>query len=81
MAYNPYFPGGSIAMPQQLFPDSVEYEDGWFKLPPPPPPPDVSACAIPFPCHCQQERVDKQEYNELVIIKERAMDMLRNPYV
>ena len=28
MAYNPYFPGGAIAMPQQLFPDSVEYDDG-----------------------------------------------------
>ena len=28
MAYNPYFPGGVIAMPQQLFLDSVEYEDG-----------------------------------------------------
>ena len=28
MAYNPYFPGQSIAMPQQLFPESVEYEDG-----------------------------------------------------
>ena len=28
MEYNPYFPGQAIAMPQQLFPDSVEYEDG-----------------------------------------------------
>lgn len=28
MAYNPYFPGGAISMPQQLFPDSVEYDDG-----------------------------------------------------
>lgn len=28
MAYNPYFPGGTIAMPQQLFPDGVEYDDG-----------------------------------------------------
>lgn len=28
MAYNPYFPGQAIAMPQQLFPDSVEYDDG-----------------------------------------------------
>ena len=28
MAYNPYFPGGAIAMPQQLFPDGVEYDDG-----------------------------------------------------
>lgn len=28
MAYNPYFPGGAIAMPQQLFQDSVEYDDG-----------------------------------------------------
>lgn len=27
MAYNPYFPGGAIAMPQQLFPDGVEYDD------------------------------------------------------
>ena len=28
MAYNPYFAGGAIGMPQQLFPDSVEYDDG-----------------------------------------------------
>lgn len=28
MAYNPYFPGGNIGMPQQLYQDSVEYEDG-----------------------------------------------------
>ncbi len=28
MAYNPYFPGGAIGMPQQLFPDCVEYDDG-----------------------------------------------------
>ena len=28
MAYNPYFPGGAISMPQQLYPDSVEYDDG-----------------------------------------------------
>ena len=28
MAYNPYFAGGVIGMPQQLFLDSVEYEDG-----------------------------------------------------
>lgn len=28
MAYNPYFPGGVIGMPQQLFLDSVEYDDG-----------------------------------------------------
>lgn len=28
MAYNPYFPGGVLAMPQQLFQDSVEYDDG-----------------------------------------------------
>ena len=28
MAYNPYFPGGAIAMPQQLYPDGVEYDDG-----------------------------------------------------
>ena len=27
-AYNPYFPGGVLGMPQQLFLDSVEYEDG-----------------------------------------------------
>jgi ubiquinol-cytochrome c reductase cytochrome c1 subunit len=26
--YNPYFPGGAIGMAQQLFPESVEYEDG-----------------------------------------------------
>ncbi len=30
MAYNPYFPDGNISMPQQLFQDSVEYEDGGF---------------------------------------------------
>ena len=30
MAYNPYFPGGAIAMPQQLFPDGVEYDDGMY---------------------------------------------------
>jgi len=28
MAYNPYFPGGVIGMPQQLYPDGVEYDDG-----------------------------------------------------
>ena len=28
MAYNPYFPGGAIGMPQQLYPDGVEYDDG-----------------------------------------------------
>ena len=28
MAYNPYFTGGALAMPQQLFPDGVEYDDG-----------------------------------------------------
>jgi ubiquinol-cytochrome c reductase cytochrome c1 subunit len=28
MSYNPYFPGGQIAMPQQLTNDMVEYEDG-----------------------------------------------------
>lgn len=27
-AYNPYFPGGVIAMPQQLFDEGVEYKDG-----------------------------------------------------
>ncbi len=26
--YNPYFPGGAIAMPMQLFEGSVEYDDG-----------------------------------------------------
>lgn len=26
--YNPYFPGGGIAMPQKLFEDAVEYDDG-----------------------------------------------------
>ena len=28
MAYNPYFPGQAIGMPQQLYQDSVTYEDG-----------------------------------------------------
>ena len=28
MAYNPYFLGGAISMPQQLFNESVEYDDG-----------------------------------------------------
>lgn len=28
LTYNPYFVGGNIGMPQQLFLDSVEYEDG-----------------------------------------------------
>lgn len=28
LTYNPYFPGGNIGMPQQLFQDSVEYDDG-----------------------------------------------------
>ncbi len=28
LTYHPYFPGEAIAMPQQLFQDSVEYEDG-----------------------------------------------------
>lgn len=28
MSYNPYFPGRQIAMPQPLFDDAVEYEDG-----------------------------------------------------
>ncbi len=32
MAYNPYFPGGNIGMPQQLYQDSVEYEDGTLLL-------------------------------------------------
>ena len=27
-AYNPYFPGGTISMPQQLFDGGIEYEDG-----------------------------------------------------
>jgi len=27
-AYNPYFPGGVIAMPQQLFDEQIEYRDG-----------------------------------------------------
>lgn len=26
--YNPYFPGGAIAMPQMLIDGAVEYEDG-----------------------------------------------------
>ena len=28
LTYNPYFPGEAIGMPQQLFQDSVEYDDG-----------------------------------------------------
>jgi len=28
MSYNPYFPGGAIAMPQPLHADQVDYEDG-----------------------------------------------------
>ncbi len=28
LTYHPYFPGEAIGMPQQLFQDSVEYEDG-----------------------------------------------------
>ena len=28
LAYNPYFPGGSIGMPQQLYDGGIEYEDG-----------------------------------------------------
>jgi len=28
--YNPYFAGGAIAMPQQLFPEMLEYEDGTY---------------------------------------------------
>jgi len=27
-AYNPYFPGGAIGMPQQLYNDGIEYDDG-----------------------------------------------------
>ncbi|CAJ0949127.1 unnamed protein product, partial [Mesorhabditis belari] len=27
-AYNPYFPGGLISMPQQLFDEGIEYKDG-----------------------------------------------------
>jgi ubiquinol-cytochrome c reductase cytochrome c1 subunit len=27
-AYNPYFPGGVIGMPQQLFDEGIEYADG-----------------------------------------------------
>lgn len=27
-AYNPYFPGGVISMPQQLFDEGIEYKDG-----------------------------------------------------
>ncbi|CEF63831.1 Cytochrome c1, heme protein, mitochondrial [Strongyloides ratti] len=29
-AYNPYFPGGVISMPQQLFDEGIEYKDGTF---------------------------------------------------
>lgn len=29
-AYNPYFPGGVISMPQQLFDEGIEYKDGVF---------------------------------------------------
>ena len=28
LSYNPYFTGGAIGMPQQLFDDMLEYEDG-----------------------------------------------------
>ena len=28
LTYNPYFPGGSIGMPQQLYNEGVEYSDG-----------------------------------------------------
>lgn len=28
LTYNPYFPGGAIGMPQQLYNDGLEYEDG-----------------------------------------------------
>jgi cytochrome c1 len=27
-AYNPYFPGGAIGMPQQLYNEGIEYDDG-----------------------------------------------------
>jgi ubiquinol-cytochrome c reductase cytochrome c1 subunit len=27
-AYNPYFPGGVISMPQQLYDEGIEYKDG-----------------------------------------------------
>jgi ubiquinol-cytochrome c reductase cytochrome c1 subunit len=30
MNYNPFFPGGSIAMARVLFDGLVEYEDGMF---------------------------------------------------
>ncbi len=30
-AYNPYFPGGALSMVQQLFNDSVQYEDGAYR--------------------------------------------------
>uniref|UniRef100_A0A0N5BKY1 Cytochrome c domain-containing protein n=1 Tax=Strongyloides papillosus TaxID=174720 RepID=A0A0N5BKY1_STREA len=29
-AYNPYFPGGVISMPQQLYDEGIEYKDGTF---------------------------------------------------
>jgi len=28
LVYNPYFPGGAIGMPQQLYNEGIEYEDG-----------------------------------------------------
>ena len=34
--YNPYFPGGAIAMARTLFDGVVEYEDGMFWRGPPP---------------------------------------------
>ena len=48
MAYNPYFPGGLIAMPQQLFLDSVEYEDGTTDM-------SVSTTLYTLPC-CMPNR-------------------------
>lgn len=32
LTYNPYFPGGAIGMPQQLFNEGVEYEDGMLVM-------------------------------------------------
>lgn len=28
LTFNPYFPGGAIGMPQQLYNEGIEYEDG-----------------------------------------------------
>ena len=65
MEYNPYFPGQAIAMPQQLFPDSVEYEDGTTELcvdleHPPPMRDDLTelllhSCRDPFVTRCLGE--------------------------